>query len=141
MGFGVFYSVSAAALTAVLGGPYCAHHLSHEVARLRRILGNRSCMKEFKSHSRCRSRNCEWKSPAHVFPLPPYSENGHLVCKSASLSTKACSNLLEGVNLTVAVVNAMLCMEGRWIGMRIWFYLLLTDECIIAYEMHWRPWC
>ena len=32
-------------------------------------------------------------------------------------------------------------MEGRWIGVRIWFYLLLADEYIIAYEMRWRPWC
>ena len=97
IGFGEFFSGAVAGLAAALGGRGCSCAFGAEIVRIRELLN------EFKQNPGGSLK----QSPAHVFPLPPYSQGGTVVTDGASCRPITCPGFVQGANLVMAALNSL----------------------------------
>ena len=101
-GFGRFFSVAAASLMSALGRKHSPCPLGFQIFRMRRLLH------EFSLKDVCsRGGGRLGHSPAHVFPLPPFSKNGAVVTKPGNSAPAVCPGLVDGANVVMAALNMM----------------------------------
>ena len=99
-GFGAFYSRVVVSLGKALGSTECFCSFSWHLMRIKQILYGGSG-----SFKHATPGGGMGRSPAHVFPLPPFSMGGAFVDERREGLEPSCPGFARGANLVVAALN------------------------------------